>query len=85
MSLYFTDGGREYEWGGGFGNILSSYENGVEQGQCRVIVNRIFYAFMIERKVLDRRTLKTSSRISWSVPGRPTAELLREIKAEIFN
>jgi hypothetical protein len=54
MSRYdrrmFTVGGREYEWCGGFGAIVKSYERGVQQGDVRIIGDEMLYAYLVYRR-----------------------------------
>ena len=42
--------GREYEWIGGMGCIISSTERGVIQGQVRIIQDILFYAYNVYPK-----------------------------------
>lgn len=74
-NIRFTVDGREYTWCGGFGAIIKSKERGVKQGECRVIGDILFFAY----------TVCYNKDIAWSVPGRTTAEQIREIKQKFLG
>ena len=77
-NLKATIGGREYEWFGGFGSILVSYERGIHIGDVRIIGDTIFFCYSIEWGFWKNR-------INWSIPGDLTANTLRKIKRAIFD
>ncbi len=71
--------GRSYIWVGGFGAILSSYEKGLKQGDCRVIDGEMYYVYMITNTGFFRK-----QEISWSIP-KVTIEHIREIKQKLLG
>ena len=73
--------GVEYEWGGGFGEILTSRERGVKEGDVRMIGNVTFHAYIV--RLCSHRWVKPE--VCWTIPyPHCTAEWIREFKASLF-
>lgn len=77
-NIRFTIDGIEYEWTGGFGEIMSSREHGIRTGTTRVIGTVLFYAWRVEW------ALFRGPKVSWSIIN-PDAETIRAIKEAIFR
>ena len=55
-------GAVTYEWRGGFGSVIQSYENGVTIGTVRYVCGQLVYAYIVEAHRFG------PDRISWSIP-----------------
>ena len=69
--------GVEYVWVGGFGAILQSHERGISVGNCRMIGNVLFSAYMVSRSGWKRE-------VGWTVDG-VDAEWIRRFKRAFFG
>lgn len=71
--ITFKSAGRTYEWCGGYGGIIKSYEYGVKKGQTRVIEDILFYAYS-----------NYGREINWSVID-VDADKIRMIKSKLLG
>lgn len=68
-----------YEWHGGFGATLKSYERGVTVGTVRRIGHFNFYAYMVSKRFMKQ------SEIAWALAEEDvTAERIREVRRRLF-
>lgn len=75
--------GVEYEWGGGFGAIIKSWERGIKLGDMRMIGNVPFYCYMFG---LKRRGVFGPPEVCWSIPSPYlTTEWIRSFKRALFS
>lgn len=72
--------GINYEWVGGFGCILKSWERKVKQGEMRVIGDVIFHATRVYKHFLAPK-----KEICWITLDNYSIENIRAIKKEIFE
>ena len=79
--ITFEDKGISYNWEGGFGCVFESFENGLKQGQVRYINHRLYYVFSVRKKWYGLGT----DRVAWGMVEKAEAEILREIKSEMFH
>ena len=63
-NLKATIDGREYTWGGGFGEILGCLERGVKQGDCRMIGERYSTQILIAPTEIKLAGLSLMLRLS---------------------
>lgn len=77
-NLRFTSEGREYEWFGGYGAVVRSYERGVQRGDMRVIHGEVMYAYLVYPKGLHR------PEVAWTFLE-PTNERIREFRDKVFG
>ncbi len=71
-------GKQTYHWVGEFGCIIKSYENGLKEGDIRVIGNVIFYVFMISKNYFSK------DEIAWTTID-TTIEFINEFKKRLFG
>jgi len=76
--IVVTIDGRKYEWMGGLGSIIRSYERGVKQGDVRIIDDMLFYAYRVGAWFITGRN------ISWTIQN-VTVEKVREIKERLLT
>jgi hypothetical protein len=81
-NLKFTYIDQNYEWCGGFGAAVKSYERGVKQNDIRCFGNTMMHAYYVEKRLFG--LLK--SEVWWSLIGKEnTAENIREFRQKIFS
>jgi len=77
-NLTFESHGRRYEWAGGFGAVIKSYERGVKIGTMRFIEDATLYAYL----VYPRRF--RPAEVCWTF-RKPTAEAIRAFRCRVFG
>ena len=75
--IRFDSGDRTYQWCGGFGAILKSYEHGVRRGDVRMIGDELFYAYIVYPRWL------APSEVCWTVQA-PSAEAIRALREKLL-
>lgn len=78
----------EYTWSGGLGNVITSMERNIKQGEVRVIGDIIFHAYRVYKISVFSRTLQ----VNWCPFGLPEIndnvqyfQWIRSFKAKLFN
>lgn len=77
-NIRFDYGGRTYDWHGGFGAVVKSFERGVSQGDMRVIVGERFYAYLVYPCWFGKPG------VCWTFEE-PTIERIRAFRAHVFG
>lgn len=77
--LTFESQGQRYEWSGGFGAVVKSYEHGVTIGTLRFIENATLYAYL----VYPRRWFRAPE-VCWTF-REPTVEAIRDFRKRVFG
>lgn len=80
-NLRFTVDGQRYEWSGGYGAVIKSYEWGVRRGDVRCILGRLFHAYLVYPS-----RLFAPREVCWSFIGDALSnEAIRAFRAEVFG
>lgn len=77
--IKFETDGRWYEWVGGFGAIIRSYERGPQRGDMRFIKGNLMYVSCEYRRGPFRRY-----EVCWSVPD-PTIKVLDSLRKQFLG
>lgn len=75
--LKATIDGREYQWSGGFGAVLTSQERGIKPGDVRMIGDVVFSAYQVSRSGWLRE-------VSWKPQESITHDWLNRFHKAIF-
>jgi len=78
--IKITISNREYIWCGNLGNILESQEEGVKEGDVRIIKGKLFFAYSISS---GPKWYYGTPRVRWTVPD-VTLEKIKVIKKELL-
>lgn len=70
--------GKQYVWCGWGGCIMESYENDVNEGDTRVMNNRLFYVFSVHRSFFKK------NRVCWNIIDN-THDKMKELKYEFLG
>lgn len=76
-NLRFTSDGRTYQWFGGYGAVIRSFERGVTLGTMRVIHGEEMYAYVVYPGWWRRE-------VGWTFLE-PTNERIREFREKVFG
>lgn len=74
----FKANGRLYFWGGGFGNVITSFERRRQLGDTRVIEEQLFYVCDVRPRWLF------VSRVCWTMQD-VTGEKVRKFRRKVFG
>jgi hypothetical protein len=77
IQIYKTND-RDYQWHGGFGDILESHENDLVEGDVRCICNNIFYVSFVYKRIFKKNIVR------WSIKD-VSADKIKQIKQEMFG
>lgn len=69
---------NKYEWVGWLGNTLTSYENGVKEGDVRKLKDKLIYAYRVNRRFFRNK-------VSWCLVDCKDYEEIQKFKNSLFN
>lgn len=81
LDITFKLGGTTYEWRGGYGAVIVSYERGLKAGDVRCIKGIIFTVFKVDKRGFFNLG---KPEVCWTLPGNFNAEWIAAFRCEIL-
>lgn len=82
-NITFSCDAGDYEWGGGYGGLIYSYERGRQVGDTRMICGVLFHVFQVYAGY-PHRSFWQRPRVCWTIDN-PTSEKVADIRKKVLG